>query len=628
MANLSLYEVKQAQLEHVPMVDGQLIVVSDTGSIYKDISTNGTINRILIGNDVIVVDELPLAPISNKIYYLKPNKLYTYNSGWIALNEAPEFIQVNADYLQNDSSQPDYIKNRPFYTSQGHAVIVDNASLVIADATDGDGLLWGCGLEKPSTQLGDTVSVLYDGVSYELTKKHSEDLGADFFGNGSIVNVMGLSLEDTGEPFMFAMVDDGLFFYTIDTQEATHTVTISQEQELVKTLDIKYLPEGMAYGYESKPFEDITWDGNTDGLTSVGFDYSYEDSGKTITITYSFYKVSDQVLAKEDYVGAIAVMAYPDGSFDKQTMDSGDIIDVGSNGSFAESSLSCINIVQDNDSIDLTNIVGIEQTLVFPEMGTWFISAIQDGVMMMQVTELLSPTNITQIDKKFLPVGAADGIAGLNSAGKVPTEQLPIDSTVNNGSVNPVSGNAVYKALGQRTELVFDDTPISGSNNLVTSDVVYTAIANKEITIDSSVQSGSSNAVSGNAVYNALGGRSYLTIDSSISSNSSNPISTSAVYAALGNRFKLSFDAKPLSDSPNLLTSGAVYTAIENKKITVDTTITSDSTNAVSSGAVYESLSNKQDRVAVTTDDNGKFMRVVDGAWTAVTVPNAEDGEF
>lgn len=30
----------------------------------------------------------------------------------------------------------------------------------------------------------------------------------------------------------------------------------------------------------------------------------------------------------------------------------------------------------------------------------------------------------------------------------------------------------------------------------------------------------------------------------------------------------------------------------------------------------------------VTTDDNGKFLRVVDGAWTAATIPNAEDGEF
>mgnify|MGYP003418854942 CR=1 FL=1 len=30
----------------------------------------------------------------------------------------------------------------------------------------------------------------------------------------------------------------------------------------------------------------------------------------------------------------------------------------------------------------------------------------------------------------------------------------------------------------------------------------------------------------------------------------------------------------------------------------------------------------------VTTEDNGKFLRVVDGAWTAVFVPNAEEASF
>lgn len=30
----------------------------------------------------------------------------------------------------------------------------------------------------------------------------------------------------------------------------------------------------------------------------------------------------------------------------------------------------------------------------------------------------------------------------------------------------------------------------------------------------------------------------------------------------------------------------------------------------------------------VTTEDNGKFLRVVDGAWVAVSVPNAEEASF
>ena len=30
----------------------------------------------------------------------------------------------------------------------------------------------------------------------------------------------------------------------------------------------------------------------------------------------------------------------------------------------------------------------------------------------------------------------------------------------------------------------------------------------------------------------------------------------------------------------------------------------------------------------VTESDNGKFLRVVNGIWTASSIPNAEDGEF
>lgn len=30
----------------------------------------------------------------------------------------------------------------------------------------------------------------------------------------------------------------------------------------------------------------------------------------------------------------------------------------------------------------------------------------------------------------------------------------------------------------------------------------------------------------------------------------------------------------------------------------------------------------------ITSDDNGKFLRVIDGSWSAATIPNAEEGSF
>ena len=44
--------------------------------------------------------------------------------------------------------------------------------------------------------------------------------------------------------------------------------------------------------------------------------------------------------------------------------------------------------------------------------------------------------------------------------------------------------------------------------------------------------------------------------------------------------------------------------------------------------AALVDLSGKQDKIPVTTSDNGKFLRVVNGAWAAATVDNANGVSF
>ena len=78
MANLFLYEVAQSQLSDVDIVDGQIIVCTDTGNVYRDL----TDSRIPLGSGITAVTSLPLAPISDKLYLLKPNKLYVYDGAW------------------------------------------------------------------------------------------------------------------------------------------------------------------------------------------------------------------------------------------------------------------------------------------------------------------------------------------------------------------------------------------------------------------------------------------------------------------------------------------------------------------------------------------------------------------
>ena len=84
MSKLSLLEIAQSQLDTTPVIDGQLIICLDTGNAYRD----NSVTHVKIGNDLEVVSELPLAPLANKLYYLRPDKLYAYNGGdWVLLND-------------------------------------------------------------------------------------------------------------------------------------------------------------------------------------------------------------------------------------------------------------------------------------------------------------------------------------------------------------------------------------------------------------------------------------------------------------------------------------------------------------------------------------------------------------
>lgn len=88
MANLSLCEIAQSQLSQTPIISGQLVCCLDTGNFYRDTADS----RIPLGSDILFVQSLPLAPLSNKVYLLKPNKLYIYDSEWIQINEIPETV--------------------------------------------------------------------------------------------------------------------------------------------------------------------------------------------------------------------------------------------------------------------------------------------------------------------------------------------------------------------------------------------------------------------------------------------------------------------------------------------------------------------------------------------------------
>lgn len=142
---------------------------------------------------------------------------------------------VQPDWNQNDNTQPDYVKNRPFYTGDPvETVLVEESTVSFADR---DGIYRGQLESTFSATVGDTYKVSWDGASYECTCILLKNLPA--IGNPSI---MGPG-SNTGEPFLMG-VDNGrgIAIFTADTS-ASHTFSISSYAELVvKIIDQKYLP--------------------------------------------------------------------------------------------------------------------------------------------------------------------------------------------------------------------------------------------------------------------------------------------------------------------------------------------------------------------------------------------------
>ena len=61
---------------------------------------------------------------------------------------------------------------------------------------------------------------------------------------------------------------------------------------------------------------------------------------------------------------------------------------------------------------------------------------------------------------------------------------------------------------------------------------------------------------------------------------------------------------------------------------TADDKLDPESTNPIQNKVVYDALSNAAILPSVTESDNGKFMRVVHGVWTAAAMRNAEEVSF
>ena len=182
---------------------------------------------------------------------------------------------VQPDWNQNDSTQPDYVKNRPFYTGNPvETVLVGESTVSFADQ---GGVYSATFPSTFSATVGETYKVYWDGTAYECTCVDFN--GHTVIGNPSVAGVGS----DTGEPFMMVVVNgNGIQIYAADTS-ASHTFSISGFVQEVVKIDAKYLPsENVPYTVPIVINEDIRNAGNEEKKAI----YDAFRSGNLILIRY------------------------------------------------------------------------------------------------------------------------------------------------------------------------------------------------------------------------------------------------------------------------------------------------------------------------------------------------------
>ena len=315
---------------------------------------------------------------------------------------------TQSDWEQTDSMAADYIKNKPFYSNVETATCtVSDPSTMVTATSEVANFIKIFDLTPTEEELLNSTKIKITVPDAGIERESKENF-IEYSSNDIIIAITEFEIPllivykpgsttatVDGQPFTVNAPETGMYIMDIQT-----TFTIEIEINKVKTLDIKYLPKNIEYGYEEKVFNDIVWDGNTNGLLEV---IKEVEAGDGAVLQVQGYKVSDEVISKSDIDGAIFGAMYIDSTEEETDNISQDkLIDVNSNGSFVHESVLFACITQNNTTADLSAIEpGI--TIDIPESGIWFIKLVTNGVMMASAISLTTiKTNIKQIDSKFI----------------------------------------------------------------------------------------------------------------------------------------------------------------------------------------------------------------------------------
>lgn len=462
---------------------------------------------------------------------------------------------------------------------------------------------------------GKTYKVLWNGTEYILTASYF-NLGT-MAGNG-LGNQAAIGGTDTGEPFMLGTNVEGTTLLCIELTGAT-SATVSIVSEEITMIPPKYLPDGI--GYEI--IENV--------LPATSATYLEDGADK-----YFYVRLSPELIIGQNYLVNLNGTVYNCTAY---VLNGSDIPVLGN------ANLMGVEDYNTGEPFCLFALPAIGRTYIYmedpiPSFLTVSITSVDrhriptkylpDGIGYDNSEVILPLTDLRYVDEEIDKYFAADVPSLMLIEGDVYDVNYngilyQCTAKVPEGSDVTILGNLDIMGLGVATDEPFLIVNTSSRDNVY----LYTNEVYGDTGITKAILS---------IVHNALHKipEKYLP--------DHEEIDTSAIIAS----------AKEYTDSvgETTLASSKEYTdqkleerKVNGKPLSSDVNLTAsdvgaatpeDITNAinalpkvVTSGS-YNDLKDKPESElpTVTADDNGAFLRVVNGVWAVSYIPNVEEGEF
>lgn len=186
--------------------------------------------------------------------------------------EVDTIKDIKADWNQNDSTAPDFIKNRTHYAYEDelefYEYSTDTPTFTDNIATDGTCYIAIEGVYCPSFEKDVTYKVTINGKTEETQRAKLSPL---LIGNGHMRNS---SIEDTGETFYAMRQNDQRLnvYFKAEEVPSSFSIKITYPGEIVHQLDEKYIDYKPGYAVkQGEVYEIVQQDGSlVDAIASGG----------------------------------------------------------------------------------------------------------------------------------------------------------------------------------------------------------------------------------------------------------------------------------------------------------------------------------------------------------------------